>query len=103
MDAGDGEEAERQHHGRNKADHRGRVKETDVRRTCEEEGRRRGQADGRMRVRERGVDTVPPPLWQGAVLLLFSCAASVIMHVGARLSGSGSCECGALSSILKSQ
>lgn len=41
------------------------------------------------------MDTVPPLAWQGAGRLLLGCTASVIMHVGARLSGSGSCDCAA--------
>lgn len=44
-------------------------------------------------------DTLPPPVWQGAGRLLLSSGASVIMHVGAGLSGSRSCDSGWLSSI----
>lgn len=38
---------------------------------------------------------VPPLAWQGAGRLLLECTASVIMHVAAGLSGSGSCDCAA--------
>lgn len=44
---------------------------------------------------EGGVDTVPPLAWQGPGQLLLGCTASVIMHVAAGLSGSGSCDCAA--------
>ncbi len=38
---------------------------------------------------------MPPLAWRGAGRLLLDCTASVIMHVGAGLSGSGSCDCAA--------
>lgn len=65
-----------------------------VKRTSGKGGRRRRRVWRRV----KGVDTMPPPVWRGAGRLLFSSSASVIMHVGAGLSGSRSCDSGWLSS-----
>lgn len=51
--------------------------------------------------REGGVDTVPSLAWQGTGRLLLGCTASVIMHVAASLSGSGSCDCAATALYLE--
>lgn len=69
------------------------MKETD---NFSEEDRWGGGEGGEYRLkrgwrREGGVDMVPPLAWQGAGRLLLGCAVSVIMHVAAGLSGSGSC------------
>lgn len=56
------------------------------------------EGGGEYRGREERSSYKAPPVWQGAGGLLFSSTASVIMHVGAGLSGSGSCDSGSLSS-----
>lgn len=47
------------------------------------------------------MDAAPPLAWQGARRLLPGCTASLIMHVGAGLSGSGSCNCAAIELYLE--
>lgn len=91
-----GEDAERQQYGRNKADRGGWVKQTD---NCSEEDKWKGREEEEASIEERertGYNV--PPVWQGAGGLLFSSTATMIMHVGAGLSGSGSCDSGSLSS-----